>query len=91
MYLQHSVAYLVAFCFTSILSFVLYAVFQVLTSQQEVEEGSLCPVDSSDNHTCEDSELEEVPPYLIEEHAHGEEHRTTTTSTPTSLRCELTM
>lgn len=50
----------------------LYAVLQVLTSQQEVEEGGSCTVDSSDHHTCEDSELEGVPPYLLEEHAHGE-------------------
>ncbi|XP_026221046.1 transmembrane protein 263 [Anabas testudineus] len=47
---------------------------KVLTSQQEgVEEGSSCPADSNDHHDCEDSEVEEVPPYLQEEHVHDTE------------------
>ncbi|KAF3689227.1 Transmembrane protein 263-A [Channa argus] len=44
---------------------------KVLTSQQEVEEESgSTPVDSNDHHNCEDSEQEEVPPFLQEEEGH---------------------
>ncbi|XP_070686928.1 transmembrane protein 263-A-like [Pempheris klunzingeri] len=48
---------------------------KVLTSQQEVEEeSSSSPVDCNNHHNCEDSEQEEVPPYLQEEHPHDKDH-----------------
>lgn len=58
--------------FHSVISTV-YAVFQVLTSVQDVEEeNSSPPVDSDNHHSCEHREQGKALAYLREEPPHGE-------------------